>query len=207
MLDFAAISLSLKFAAREIAMRHRSLFPLFLAVGTGAVGAAHADQLEVFLSQRAAQIGYAKPLGTSNSDAMAAVFYNEDSDVMLNGGVMAYGQPPGQLPFSFGAGVKAYAFSLDDADETVAAGALGGKVTYTIPANIPMHLSAEAFYAPDITTTGEGDSMLDFNTRFEIEFIPRTSGFIGYRKMEVDLDNAEDAELDDNIHVGLRLNF
>src|SRR5680860_100441 len=172
-------------------MHYRSLFPLFLAVGTGALGAAgaaYADQLEAFLSQRAAQIGYAKPLGTSNSD------------VMLNGGVMAYGQPPGQLPFSFGAGVKAYAFSLDDADETVAAGALGGKVTYTIPANIPMHVSAEAFYAPDITTTGEGDNMLDFNTRFEIEFIPRTSGFIGYRKMEVDLDNADDAELDDNIH-------
>src|SRR5680860_398164 len=184
-------------------MHYRTLFPLFLAVGTGALGAAgaaYADQLEAFLSQRAAQIGYAKPLGTSNSDAMAAVFYNEDNDVMLNGGVMAYGQPPGQLPFSFGAGVKAYAFSLDDADETVAAGALGGKVTYTIPANIPMHVSAEAFYAPDITTTGEGDNMLEFNTRFEIEFIPRTSGFIGYRKMEVDLDNADDAELDDNIH-------
>lgn len=192
-------------------MRYRSLLPLFLTIGTGgvfgALNVAHADQFEAFLSERAAQIGYAKPIGVTNSDAMAALFFNEDSDVMLNGGVMAFGQPPGQLPFSFGAGAKVYAFSLDDADETLAAGALGGRVVYTIPANIPMHVSAEAFYAPGVTTTGEGENMLDFNTRFEVEFIPRTSGFIGYRKLEVDLENGDDVELDDNIHVGLRLNF
>ncbi|MGH8502470.1 MAG: YfaZ family outer membrane protein [Gammaproteobacteria bacterium] len=190
-------------------MRYRPLFTLFLGMG-GAFGgpiSAHADQLELFLSERAAQIGYAKPIGVTNSDAMAALFFNEDSDLMINAGLMAFGQPPGQLPFSFGAGAKAYAFSLDDADEDVAAGALGGRVAYTFPANIPMHISAEAFYAPEITTTGEGENMLDFNTRFEVEFIPRTSGFIGYRKLEVDLEDRGDVELDDNIHVGLRLNF
>ncbi len=167
----------------------------------------HADQAEIFISERAAQFGYARPIGVTAGDFSGAVFFNEDDDLMVNGGLVVSGQPPGQLPLSFGAGAKAYAFALDDADEDVLAVALGGQVRYTFPANIPMHVSAQAFYAPGITTSGDADNMLDFITRFEVEFIPRTSGFIGYRFFEVDLDGGREAELDDNIHVGLQLNF
>jgi hypothetical protein len=49
--------------------------------------------------------------------------------------------------------------------------------------------------------------MLDLITRFEVEFIPRTLGFIGYRLFEVDLEAGDEVQLDDNIHVGLRLSF
>jgi hypothetical protein len=186
-------------------MRCRDVFALVL--GMGGASAAHADQVEIFLSERAAQFGYARPIGVTAGDLSAALFFNEDDDLMINGGLVVSGQPPGQLPFSFGAGAKAYAFSLDDVDEDVVAAALGGSVRYTIPANFPMHASAEAFYAPEITTSGDAENMLDFITRFEIEFIPRTSVFVGYRLLEADLDDGRDAELDDNIHVGLRLNF
>lgn len=186
-------------------MRCRYLFALFL--GFGGASTVHADQLELFISGRAAQVGYAKPVGVSAADVSAALLYNEDDDLMLNGGLVVSGQPPGELPFSFGAGAKAYVFSLDDADEDVAAIPLGGRVAYTIPANIPLILSAEGFYAPAITAFGGADNMLDFNTRFEAEFIPRTSVFIGYRYLEVDLDDGQDVGLDHNFHVGLRLNF
>ncbi len=180
---------------------------LAVVLGMGGVAAAYADQVEIFLSERAAQFGYSRPIGVSAGDLSAAIFFNEDDDLMVNGGLVVSGQPPGQMPFSFGAGAKAYLFALDDADEDVLAAALGGRVRYTIPANIPMHVSAEAFYAPSITTSSDADNMLDFITRFEIEFIPRTAGFIGYRLLEVDLGDGRDVELDDNIHIGLRLNF
>jgi hypothetical protein len=186
-------------------MQCRRLFALLF--GFAGTSIANADQAEIFISERAAQFGYARPIGVSAGDLSAALFFNEDDDLMVNGGVVVSGQPPGQLPLSFGAGAKAYLFALDDADEDLLAVALGGRVRYTIPANIPMHVSAQAFYAPEITTTSGGDNMLDFITRFEVEFIPRTSGFIGYRLMEVELDDGQDVELDDNIHVGLQLNF
>lgn len=189
----------------EWVMRGKRVLVLVLGISGASVAAA--DQLEIFVSERAVQAGYDRPIRASNADVSVAGFFNEDDDIMLNGGLVVSGQPPGQLPFSFGAGAKAYVFSLDDADEDLAAGALGGGARYTIPANIPMHVSAEAFYAPEILTTSAGDNMLDFNTRFAVEFIPRTTGFIGYRMLEVDLNGGRDTELDDNIHVGLRLNF
>lgn len=178
-----------------------------LVVGVSGASAAAADQLEIFVSERAVQAAYDRPMGASNADVSVAGFFNEDDDIMLNGGLVVSGQPAGQLPFSFEAGVKAYVFSLDNVDEDLAVGALGGRVRYTIPANIPMHVSAEAFYAPEILTTSAGDNMLDMNMRLEVEFIPRTTGFIGYRMLEVDLNDGRDVELDDNIHVGLRLSF
>jgi hypothetical protein len=185
-------------------MRVKHLFALALSFGAPSV---HADQGEIFLSEHAAQFGYARPIGVSAGDLSAAVFFNRDSDLMANGGLVISGQPPGQLPFSVAAGAKVYAFHLDNADENVLAGALGGRISYTIPANIPFVASAETFYAPAITTTGVADDMLDFALRFEVEFLPRTSGFIGYRWLNVGLGRRDDAELDNNIHIGLRLNF
>jgi hypothetical protein len=88
----------------------------------------------------------------------------------------------------------------------VLSAALGGRVGYTIPANIPLLITVEGFYAPEVLST-EGENMLDLITRFEVEFIPRTLGFIGYRLFEVDLEGRDEVQLDDNIHVGLRLNF
>jgi hypothetical protein len=180
---------------------------IVLVLGISGASVAAADQLEIFVSERAVQAGYDWPIRASNADVSVAGFFNEDDDIMLNGGLVVSGQPAGQLPLSFDAGAKAYVFSLDDADEDLAVGALGGLVRYTIPANIPMHVSAEAFYAPEILTTSAGDSMLDTNMRFEVEFIPRTTGFVGYRMLEVDLNGGRDVELDDNLHVGLRLTF
>ncbi len=85
---------------------------------------AHADEVEIFLSKRAAEFDYARPIDDSAADVSAGLFYNKDSDLMLNGGLTVSGQPPGELPFSFGAGAKAYAAHLDDADEDIAAIAL-----------------------------------------------------------------------------------
>jgi hypothetical protein len=180
-----------------------------IALILGLCGAswAHADQAEISLSERAAEFDYARAIDASAADISAGLFFNEESDLMLNGGLVVSGQPPGELPFSFGAGAKAYVAGLDDPDEDIAAIALGGRVGYTIPANIPLHLTAQGFYAPSITAFSGADNLLDFITRFEVEFIPRTTAFVGYRFLQTDLEDGRDVELDDNIHIGLRLNF
>ena len=95
-------------------MHTSRLFVLLLGVGGSAL--AHADQAELFVSERAAQASYVRPIGLSTTDASVAGFFNEDTDLMVNGGLMTTGAPAGQLPLTFGAGARAYLFSLDDAD-------------------------------------------------------------------------------------------
>jgi hypothetical protein len=181
------------------------------ALLAGASGAAHAAGLDFSLGSETAQANLffgSDAIGYGGADFSLGLFFNDDDDFMGSFGVKATGSPAGARPFSFGVGAKAYAVSLDHPDLDVQALAIGGEVKYHIPANMPMALAAEVYYAPSITTGGDGDNLLDFNLNFEVEITPGTAAFIGYRQLETELDNGgRDYELDDSGHIGIRLMF
>lgn len=183
-------------------MKRKLLVLLLLSMCSAA---ASAGDLEIALNQDAAQLGYKTGFGTGNFDF--GVFFNEDDDLLGSVGLTVAGVPAGETPLTFALGTRLYAATLDIPDADVLALSLGGQVRYTIPSNMPMHLLAGVFYAPDITTFNDADEFLDFVVRFEVEFVPRTSGFIGYRLLEADTDSQGSHELDDNLHVGISLHF
>lgn len=180
-------------------MRYSS-FLVLLSIGS-MIPAAQAQQLELALSQETADAS----LLVNNFDF--GLFFNEDDDIALDAGLLVTGVPAGETPLTFGLGAKIYAVDIDDPSEDVYALAIGGEAKYTIPANTPMAVSAGLFYSPEVTTSSDADNLLDFTTRFEIELVPQTSAFIGYRFFEVDLEDGGDHELDENVHLGVRLRF
>lgn len=187
--------------------RHLVLGALLL----GASGAANAAGLDFALGSETAQANYyfgSDAIGYGGADFSIGAFFNDDDDIMGSFGVKATGSPAGARPFSFGVGVKAYAASLDRPDLDVQALGIGGEVKYHIPANMPMALVAELYYAPSITTGGDGENFTDFNLNFEVEITPGTAAFIGYRQLETEIENSgRDYELDDSGHIGIRLMF
>ncbi|HDP90153.1 MAG TPA: hypothetical protein ENN42_09440 [Thioalkalivibrio sp.] len=187
--------------------RHLVLGALLL----GAANGAHAAGLDFALGSETAQANLffgSDAIGYGGADFSLGLFFNEDDDVMGSFGVKATGSPAGARPFSFGVGVKGYAASLDRPDLDVQALGIGGEVKYHIPANMPMALVTEAYYAPSITTGGDGDNFLDFNLNFELEITPGTAAFVGYRLLQTELETSgRDYELDDAAHVGIRLMF
>jgi len=62
-------------------------------------------------------------------------------------------------------------------------------------------------YAPDITTFDDGDQLVDFRVSAEAEVSSFATAFIGYRFVEVELSQGPDRDLDDQVHVGVRLGF
>ena len=169
-----------------------------------------AGELEIALSGETAQLAYVTPTGLGGfggGDFDIGVFFNDDDDFIGSLGLTVAGVPAGETPFSFGLGTRFYLGQLDRPNADVLALSVGGHARYTIPANIPLHLTAGVFYAPDIVTSGDIDDWLDFVARFEVEIVPRTSLFIGYRKLEADARSAGDHTLDDNIHFGVHLSF
>jgi hypothetical protein len=179
-----------------------------------ALNAAHAAGLDISLGNETAQFVYMfdsdSQIGIGGADVGAGVFFNDGDDYLLNFSVLVMGHSVGRnRALQLGAGVKAYAGELDiPVQETVGAVALGGKVSYIFPASMPMALSAELFYAPDVTSFGDNESLTEFLLRLEIEVAPTTRFYVGYRNLETEFENSGiDYELDDNGHVGVRFSF
>ncbi len=172
---------------------------------------ATASDFEAALSSDTAQFTFrsdSSVIGWGGADLALSFFYNDNDDYMFSGSLVQMGQPSEETPLTFGPGVKAYFFSLDDVDDESAALAIGGVVRYTIPGQRPMHLYADAYWAPEITSFSGAEGVVDYSVGFQIEALPQTVLFAGIRHLEVDHDDDSDYELDDdNIHVGVRLTF
>ncbi len=174
-------------------------------------GNAAASDFEAALSSETAQFTFrsdSSVIGWGGSDLGVGLFYNEDSDVVFQASLLQMRQASEQNPLTFGVGVKAYLGVLDDPDEDVAAFSIGGQIRYTIPGTMPMAVYVEGFYAPEITSFGDTEEITDYTLGFQIEALPQTIAFIGWRNFEIELDGGGDYEADDgNLHFGVRLTF
>lgn len=185
-------------------------------------GLGQAAGIDVSLSSETASFNYAfdsSRILQGGADITLGAFYNDkeykgaDADAILGQAkFMVTGNMKGtQKRVSLSGGAKAIVGDIDltGVDGNVAALAIGFKAAYLIPnESTPMAAYVEAFVAPGITSFADTENYREFSIGFEAEIAPSAKGYIGYRLMEVELDKLPgDIEVDDNIHVGLVLNF
>ena len=179
-------------------------------LGLSTVTLASANDFEVALSSDTAQFTFRSDsslIGWGGSDLAFGLFYNDESDFIANANLLQMRQASEETPLTFGVGVQGYFGQLDKPDETVLAFAIGGEVRYTIPGTMPMAVYGRAYYAPDITSFGDAEDVLDYTLGFQIEALPQTVAFVGLRHFEIGLDEGDYELDDDNIHIGVRLTF
>ena len=147
--------------------------------------------------------------GYGGADVGYGLFFNEESDFMLNAGFLVAGKPASEgQPVQFGVGAKGYLGVFDDSELDAAALAIGGQVRYVIPSSVaPMAASLGVYYAPDVTSFADAESLTEIVLRYEFEIVPSTRAYVGYRLLEVDFDEVDDVEFDDEFHLGIRFNL
>jgi hypothetical protein len=97
---------------------------------------------------------------------------------------------------------------LDDPDDDVIGIAPGVAARVRLPlGGPPMYIAGDFFYAPDILTFGDADSVMDFNVRYELQFLENTTGFVGYRLLHFDREHGGKDDIVDTLNVGLRFAF
>lgn len=145
----------------------------------------------------------------SGADIGLGLFYTDDSDYVVTASMMIVGNSIGQRnDLEFGVGVKGYGGHLDDPDQNIFGLALGAQGRYIIPANTPMGVVGQVFFAPQITSFNDTRNIKEFNLRYEIQVVENTLGFVGYRLFETKLENPNKTyTLDDGFHIGIRLIF
>ena len=58
-----------------------------------------------------------------------------------------------------------------------------------------------------VPVTWDAESLTELVLRYEFEIVPSTRAYVGYRLLEVDFDEVDDAEFDDEFHLGIRFNL
>lgn len=180
------------------------------AVLFAASSAVMANSLEFQLGGKTAELRFLTNsglLGYGGAELGFGAFVNKNSDYMGSVGLLVQGIPAGNSPLTFGLGIKGYAAHIHDPSNNVEAIALGGLAKYTIPGHMPMAAVVDAHYAPDITTFSDGKSFTDLGINYQVEVTPGATAYIGYRYLHTDLNNYGGYNLDDNIHVGIKLHF
>ncbi len=179
-------------------------------LGMFACGSVAANDFEAMLSSETAEFTLRSDsslIGWGGSDLAFSLFYNEDSDFIVQASLLQMRQPSQENPLTFGVGVKAYVGTLDDPNEDVFAFGIGGQVRYTIAGTMPMAVYLDATYAPDITSFSGSEDIWDYTLGFQIEALPQTVAFIGIRHFEIGIDDGDYEADDDNLHIGVRLTF
>lgn len=185
----------------------------FFAVLTAsfmATGLAQAGELDLYLSNKSIQAGYSMDtgkIGYGGGNLIFGGFYNNDNDLQGNLGLVVTGTPTSDMPLTYGLGVMGYLTSIDEPSNNVQAVTLGGLIKYHIPNRTPMAIGGKLFYAPEITTFGDGENFVDGSIDFEVEVLPSATAYVGYRAVRTDLKDYGNYDIEDRFHVGVRLIF
>jgi hypothetical protein len=172
--------------------------------------AVFAGSVNLNLSSNAAQleVGY---LSNGNSEIQSGFLYNEVGSVMIDTGLIVNGGGGDQgtsSGVSGGGGVKAIAAKIQQATTTNnAAGiALGGQVSFPLPAAPSVALGAEYYTAPGIISFGDADRFTQFG--FRVEFgPPNAKFFVGYRELNFHITKTGDVSIDKGGYTGILLTF
>lgn len=186
----------------------------FLAVTITAMLATQvqARGFDLRLADETAEILYlteSSTFGYGGADVGVGFFFNEADDVSFSASAMISGHGAGNnRALKFGVGFKGLFTSIDVLDEEVGALAIGGQVRYVFPSATPVAFLLEGFIAPSIVSFSGADQYTEFRAAIELEVTPSARAYVGYRNMQYELENySPDYELDDDWHVGVRVEF
>lgn len=105
-----------------------------------------------------------------------------------------------------GVGGRLYGVDLDPSLEAYGV-AVGGFVRWSTPFAPRLAFSGSLYVSPRVLSGGDADSYVEATVDVNYEVIDGAEFFAGYRRVELDLDPGPSAELDDTVHLGVRLKF
>jgi hypothetical protein len=196
------------------------LGPVAVAVSFPAHGQAPAQaepdggsphSIEAYVSDDALQAKYQREMQidtVGRTEVSGGLFFNEQRDVIAVGSALSTIGNPDSEPLrrvSLRVGPSVYGAFLNGEDQDIFGVGLGGEARYYLGTERNTAISLAAYYAPDILTFGNADSVKDAEVRVETRLRPGTMIFFGYRRFEFELP--VDRDVDDSFHIGFRRNF
>ncbi|MEM9379872.1 MAG: hypothetical protein AAGB93_07960 [Planctomycetota bacterium] len=134
------------------------------------------------------------------------LFFGEE-DTVFNIGALRTGKPRPDAPLTLGAGLGFYGGELRGPLDFFGSVVLTGMAHYVIESTYPVRLKGQVSAAPDATTFGDANSLIDALFSIELELASNASVLVGYRFFEIGIPNQNDLTLQNSALVGVRLGF
>ncbi len=168
-----------------------------------------ADSLDLNLSGDAVQFTYGRSSRAADLTAGALWKYKQNdssSGWAAHLGFLASGeQASRESKWQAAVGGRLYFARVGSTDALALA--LGGRFRWS-PGDAPVGFGAYGFFAPDIVAGLDVRRFWEAGAQVELEVVRNTANvYVGYRKMEMRLENEVDMTLDKGGHVGLRIVF
>ena len=179
-----------------------------------------ASGLDLRLGTDAAELVYlteSATFGYGGADMGFGLFLNEDDSYIASASLLVSGSGDGDVRgLHFGVGAKIYAGIIDFPspidNQSGGSLAIGGQIRYVFPGSTPLAILVEGFAAPDVTSVSDFKGLTEIRVALEMEITPSARAYIGWRSLEVELDeglgiNGDEIDLDDSGHIGVRFSF
>ena len=187
-------------------MKFQQSVVMLCALGSSA---AFADSIDVNLHDDAIRGTYEMQLpSTKGLSADIGLLYaedrNNDSEMMLHGGVLVSGENWSQSgTFDIAIGGRLVYATPGPLD--MAALAFGGRVRFSpVPR---LGIGGHVYFAPDITAFMDSEGYQEVGLRLDYQLLPQAFVYLGHRTIEVDFGGPVEAELDDEAHIGFKMLF
>ena len=164
---------------------------------------ASADSFDANLSDDSARFIYGRDYG--NMQMECGWLFNENDDWLAQFGLQGVGEERrrnGMISGGFGG--RAYWVEVGSND--IVAIGLGGQIHY-FPRNGAFGFGGFVYYAPNVTTGGDADRLLDIGARLELKLLENSRLYVGYRKITTHLEVGSDADIDKGPHVVVHIRF
>ncbi len=181
---------------------------LGVVLGLAVAAQAAADTLDLNLHDDALRATYSRAVGASRGLEMDIGYLyveerSEDAN-MFHAGLQVTGQNWSKQG-NFDIGVGGRVVFVDAGPFEGSNIAVGGRVRFSPMPRVG--LGGSLYYAPNITSFMDSEEYVEWNLAVDYQLLTQAFVYLGYRKVEIDVENGGTAELDDHLHLGLRMTF
>lgn len=130
-----------------------------------------------------------------------------DDDLLVSHlGVMVTGDA-GMQNFKLAAGLGMRGVYIGRDHDSGGAAAIGGQLEARFPGFERVGYSLYGFYSPEVVTFGEFDQYYEVGSAIDYQLLKDGSVYVGYRNVNLSLENGGHLTADNGFHVGIRLHF
>lgn len=187
-------------------MRYRVRFVIVLLATLLCGGTAYGDAIEVDFNSDAFRAAYTFVQEQKGLEYDFAWLHGSEEGDVGSAGLHVLGLT-GTHDSPLVAGVGGKLLLIDADSDSGAAAALGGYLQYRFKSLDRLELRAQAYYAPDVLGFSGVESYVELGVRAEYEIHERASVYLGWRTVSADFDDSPSSDVDDGVHIGLRLDF
>lgn len=178
----------------------------FVAAIVASAGLARADTFSADINNDAVKFEYKATNTSSNLDLNASALVHDDDGEIYAFGAQVEGRSLQQSNIEGALGGKLYYIDLEGDADGAAIG-LGGSVKIGIEQVPSLSVQLEAYYSPSVLSFNDIEHHTDFAAKALYRVLHNGSLYIGYRKSNVNIEDAGDGDLDEGFHIGMQLDI